>query len=480
MDEKGYHIIIDQSTSASKLLLVDKESVVKRYSKKHRQLYPQQGWVEHDPKEIVKNVSDLFDQLFTETLLTPEQIESISITNQRETIVAWDRITGEPLYNAIVWQCNRTAEICEELIERGLSNLINEKTGLMIDPYFSGTKIKWLADNIPAIKEKSLKNELAIGTMDSWLLWNLSKEKVFATEPSNASRTLFYDINQNKWDQELAEIFGIACEDLPEIRSSSDNFGTLLGIPIKGVMADSQAALFGQACHKAGSLKVTMGTGSSIMMQLEDNNSYRDKRILTTIAWKTGDKTSYALEGIIRSCADSLNWLEEELGLFSKIAEASNEVLKQPTTESVFFVPALQGLGAPFWSKESSAMFVGMKKSTTKDDLLRAVLKSIVFQVKAVIDCMEEVTSIDIKDISIDGGVSHNHALMQMIANLLNKEIKLSNVKELSAIGALKMAGYDIDFEQSEREVIHPTSDQQLDQEYSQWTRVVENCIRYF
>lgn len=480
MTEKTYHVIIDQSTSGSKLLLVDKETVVKRYDKKHQQLYPQQGWVEHDPKEIVRNVSALFDQLFTETLLTPDQIESISITNQRETVVAWDLVTGEPLYNAIVWQCNRTADICEELIEKGFSEIVNQKTGLKIDPYFSGTKIKWLVDNVPSIKEKSLNNELAIGTIDSWLIWNLSKEKTFATEPSNASRTLLYDINKNSWDRDLAAIFGISCSALPEIRSSSDTFGYLLGIPIKGVMADSQAALYGQACHKAGSLKVTMGTGSSIMMQLEDNNSYRDERILTTIAWKTGERTSYALEGIIRSCADSLNWLEEELDLFQNVAEASNHVLEKGLANSVYFVPSLQGLGAPFWSKESAAMFVGMQRSTTKEDLLCAVLESIAFQVKAVIDCMEEVTAITIQDISIDGGVSHNQQLMQLIADLLGKEIKLSNVKELSAIGALKMAGYDIDFERNDRETVYPKENDRINQKYNQWKNVVQNCMTYF
>ena len=379
------------------------------------------------------------DKLLSENKLRIDQIASISITNQRETIVAWDKVTGKPLYNAIVWQCNRSAEICKELIALGYEKLVQRKTGLKIDSYFSGSKIKWLVENIVEVGEALESERLAIGTMDSWLIWKLTNGKHFLTEPSNASRTLLFDIYENQWDEELINLFGIKLSVLPEVVPSSSNFGTYLGIPIVGVMADSQAALYGQSCLVPGEIKITLGTGSSIMMQIGEKANYHDSSILTTIAWKSNDKTYYALEGIIRSCGDSLNWLEENLDMFEDIANVSNQVLSTQGKEDVFFVPALQGMGAPFWKQELAAAFIGMRRSTKKEDLLRAVLESIIFQIRAVIDSMESVSKTKIQTVKVDGGMINNHKLMEQLAILLNKDVELNAIEELSAIGCLKL-----------------------------------------
>ncbi|CDG03772.1 FGGY-family carbohydrate kinase [Lactococcus lactis] len=439
MANKEYQLVYDQSTSGTKLLLVLDGKIIKRIDKKHRQIYPKDGWVEHDPTEIWQNVESLFTQILSESQLTTKDITSISITNQRETIVAWDKTTSQPLYNAIVWQDNRSSGICDKLISEGLETMVHQKTGLRLDTYFSGTKILWLFENVPKLKEKSLAGNLAIGTMDSWLIWQMSQGKVFATEPSNACRTLLYDIRQNQWDKELAEIFGASVSDLPEVRDSSSNFGDYKGIPIRGVMADSQAALFGQGAIKSGDVKVTLGTGSSVLMQLENRNDILDEQILTTIADAEENKVNYALEGIIRSCADSINWFNENIANFENIDQACNEVMQKEQPQDIIFIPALEGLAAPIWKNDATGTFTGLKRNSTREDFLYAILESIIFQVKLVIDRMEEISGTKVSAIRVDGGVTRNKFLMQKLANLLNKEIWLGDVEELSALGALSV-----------------------------------------
>lgn len=474
MDKSSvYRIVIDQSTSATKLLLIHEGTIQKKYRKKHRQIFPKQGWMEHDPEEIITNVLSLLEELLNENGLTPEAIQSLSITNQRETIVAWNKRTGKPLYNAIVWQCSRSTDICKELIAQGKEQVINEKTGLKLDSYFSGTKIKWLVEHIPEVRSALEQEELAIGTMDTWLIWKLTNGERFATEPSNASRTLLYDIYENRWDEELVTLFDIRPSCLPEVLASTSAFGTYRGIPIIGVMADSQAALYGQSCLTKGEIKVTMGTGSSIMMQVEDNMNYHDSSILTTIAWKTENQTNYALEGIIRSCGDALNWLEENLSLFDDITLASNQVLQGTSDEEVFFVPALQGLGAPFWNQEMRASFIGMCRSTKKEDLLRAVLESIIFQIRAVIDAMEAVAKTKIQKIKVDGGMINNRRLMELMASLLNKDLELKSVEELSAIGCLKLTGSELSPKLFISEKIEAVKAPALEEKYQKWLSLI-------
>ncbi|MGX6979377.1 FGGY-family carbohydrate kinase [Vagococcus elongatus] len=478
MKDKGtYRIVIDQSTSGSKLLLVLKGKIVKRYDKKHRQIFPQVGWVEHDPTEIMENIYSLFEEMLADNRLAPNEIKSISITNQRETIVAWDKKTGEPVYNAIVWQCNRSREICETLIKDGFEKQINDKTGLRIDPYFSGTKIKWLYNEIPEIKEKSQQKRLAVGTIDSWIVWNLTKGQVFATEPSNACRTLLYNISTNCWDEELMTLFGINRTDLPEIKNSSETFGFYENIPIRGIMADSQAALFGQNCTKTGDVKVTMGTGCSIMMQLEQDNHFRDSRILTTVARRDNKQNYYALEGIIRSCGDSINWLNENITHFENRESVCNQVLENKSEEEVYFIPALQGLGSPYWDNEVPGGFIGVRRTTTKYDLLCSILESIVFQVKAVLNVMEEVSGIAIAKVKVDGGVTKNLKLMEEMATLLNKCIFVNDIEELSAMGALIISGETKETIDWYYQVVNPsTENQEIIQKYEKWEKLV-NCF---
>ncbi|MBL1225013.1 FGGY-family carbohydrate kinase [Enterococcus sp. BWR-S5] len=470
---ENYQIVLDQSTSGTKLLLLKNGKILQRYDKKHKQIYPQNGWVEHDPLEIWHNVTELLDLVFEENLLAYKDISALSITNQRETIIAWDKETGQPLYNAIVWQCNRSSEICDKLIEQGVEESINQKTGLRLDPYFSGTKIKWLYDELPIIAEKSGTGELAIGTMDSWLIWKLTQGAVFATDASNACRTLLYNINTDMWDNELIRLFGIAPGDLPEIRKADAEFGTYHGIPIVGVMADSQAALFGEGCTEFGDVKITMGTGCSVMMQAKNRSTLRDLRILTTTAWQQQKNEAYALEGIIRSCGDAINWFCQDVTAIDDVTELCNEVLLEQKEASVFFVPALLGLGAPFWDNNRTAAFLGLTRTTAQKELLRAILESIIFQIKAVIDVMEEVSGEQINHVFIDGGVSKNRMLMELLATLLNKEVIVREVEEFSALGVAMLANPSIQSRMAETKINPSVKQTKIALAYGKWKRLI-------
>lgn len=472
-----YQFILDQSTSGTKLLVMTKGRILKRYNQSHQQIYPKTGWVEHDPLEIWRNVEELLGRAIQENAIRKGQVESLSLTNQRETVVAWDKITGKPLYNAIVWQCNRSAAICEELTAQGLEPDINQKTGLRLDPYFSGTKIKWLSKEISAVAEKSGTGELAIGTMDSWIIWQLTNKDVFATDASNACRTLLYNIDQKQWDTELIGLFGIHRKDLPEVRDSDAVFGHYQGIPIKGVMADSQAALLGESCIHEGDVKITMGTGCSILMQVKEHHELRDQRILTTIAWQRQEGFAYALEGIIRSCGDGVNWFSQMIASLTDTPSLCNEVLEQNREEEIYFIPALQGMGAPYWDNTKTASFVGMKRTTTKDDLLKAVLESVVFQIKSVVDVMEEVSGRLINQVFVDGGMSKNKKLMDLLATLLNKEVIVSEIEEFSALGVAMLAIPEISGQRLIQEKITPSLKQvEIRLKYEKWKRLIEGC----
>lgn len=471
-----YQIVLDQSTSGTKLLLLNDGQIIKRYDKQHRQIYPKLGWVEQDPMEILENVEELLATVLKENHLSFKQIKSISITNQRETILAWDKQTGKPLYNAIVWQCNRSTDICEELIQLGKTELINKKTGLRIDPYFSGTKIRWLHDNVLEFREKSGTGNLAVGTIDSWLVWNLTERTTFATDASNACRTLLFNINKMCWDMELIHLFGANIEDLPEVRSSDACFGFYQGIPILGVMADSQAALLGEKCLKFGDVKITMGTGCSILMQLEENKNFNDNRILTTVAWKKSNQVFYAIEGIIRSCGDNINWFTKDFNENKKLEKLCEEVLQTKSDERVYFIPALQGLASPYWDNTMTASFLNMKRTTTQMDCLRAILESMIFQIKAVLDVMEKVTNSEIQQVHIDGGVIKNRTLMKLLATLLNKPVILNQVEELSALGVSSLAcGEDQKNDLLKNEILPESNSEEIDEKYKAWQQLMMN-----
>lgn len=474
---QAYQFVLDQSTSGTKLLVLKDGIIYKRYDKAHQQIYPQIGWVEHDPLEIWQNVQQLLSQALAEADLDNTVIQGLSLTNQRETIVAWDKETGQPLYNAIVWQCNRSVGICEAIVQQGKEALIIEKTGLRLDPYFSGTKIKWLVDNVPAVRQKSGTGELAIGTIDSWLLWNLTQQQVFATEASNACRTLLFNINDLIWDPELIDLFGIHAIDLPELKNSDAVFGNYQGIPIKGVMADSQAALLGEGCLAFGDVKITMGTGCSVMMQIENTSNLRDRRILSTVAWQLKDSLSYGLEGIIKSCGDSINWFIETFANNKELRHVCDTVLEDQTAETVYFIPALQGLAAPEWNNQVTASFIGMKRTTTQADCLRAILESIIFQVKAVVDVMESVTGYEIQRVHVDGGVIKNQALMKLMATLLGKPIILNDVEELSGLGVATLL-YPLNQQTvPAHRVISPAEEQyEIKQRYEKWNRLIKKA----
>lgn len=469
---KDYRVVIDQSTSGTKLLLVEindrKPSIVKRVDKKHEQLYPQSGWVEHDPVEIVENVKTLFDQLMEETRIKKEQIVSISITNQRETIVVWDKNTGEPITNALVWQCNRSVDICNQLIAEKKEELIQEKTGLKVDTYFSAPKLKWLFENKLNVLEN--RKNIAIGTIDTWLIWNLTGGSVFATEPSNASRTLLYNIHTEKWDEELCELFDTPIDALPEVKSSDDTFGEYKGIPIVGVLADSQAALYGQGSIHTGDTKATLGTGCSVMMQIGEHTDWGDNTVLKTIGWKKNSQVSYALEGIIRSCTDTLNWMSEQLGLFETVEEASEIAFSLDNSEGVYLIPAQLGLGAPFWKPEAKAGFVGLSRSHTKAHMIRAGFDTIAFQIKAVLDAMETSADTNITELKVDGGASKNKDLLQYLADVIQKRIVVSNIEEMSALGTLKMTA-KLDIKSEDPKVIEPK--ELKEKAYKEWFNII-------
>lgn len=465
-------LVLDQSTSGTKLLVVQEGKIIKRYDRKHEQIYPQIGWVEHDPLEIWGNVEELFVTALKENHLSSKEIQTLSLTNQRETVIIWDKTTGMPLYNAMVWQCNRSTGICESLIGEGKEPLVSEKTGLRIDPYFSGSKIKWLMDEYPEIKEKSGTGELAIGTMDAWLIWKMTEGEVFATDASNACRTLLYNIHENDWDEDLLDLFGVSRKDLPEIRNANALFGKYQGIPIQGVLADSQAALYGENCINYGDVKITMGTGCSILMQVKEKKNIRDPRILTTLAWQDTQETTYALEGIIRSCGDALNWFGSQIAKVEEIAYQCNECF-DISQEEVYFIPALLGMGAPYWDNQMTASFLGMKRTTTQTDLLKAVLESLIFQIKSVIDTMEEVSQLTIPQVFVDGGISKNKALMAQLATLLNKKVIVNDIEEYSAIGTLRMATGNMPITAVGEQVYFPSTDVRIKEKYEQWEEYV-------
>lgn len=446
---KRYVISIDQSTQGTKALLLDETGrVCARAYRSHRQLVNSRGWVEHDPEEIYARMREAVRQVIEEGAVSSQEIAAVGISNQRETAMAWERESGRPVYNAIVWQCARGEEICKKLKARGAESEIRKKTGLMLSPYFSAAKLAWLIEHVPGVRERLAKGGICLGTMDSWLVFKLTGGQVFATDCSNASRTQLFDIKRLCWDKELCGLFGIPVYALPRVMDSDGSFGYtdfqgLLEhkVPILGVMGDSQAALFGQGCFEKGQMKVTYGTGSSLMVNTGITPVFHNSALVSSIGWRRQGKTVYVLEGNINYTGAVITWLKDNLGLLEEAAESEVMAAKANPGDCTYLVPAFSGLGAPYWKSDVLAMFCGMSRTTGKKELVRAGLECIAYQIGEVEGILREAAGIGEAVLRADGGPSKNRWLMQFQSDILDHEIYAAKTEEISALGAGFMAG---------------------------------------
>jgi glycerol kinase len=449
MPQESYILAIDEGTTGSTVLLFDaRGQVVSRAYREIRQIYPQPGWVEHDAAEILRNCVDLAGETVGKTGVPFTAVKGLGITNQRETVVVWERATGRPAANAIVWQCRRTAALCEELKKRGLEPLVRQKTGLPIDAYFSGTKIRWLLDHIPDGQRRAERGELICGTIDCWLVWNLTGGQAHVTDYSNASRTMLFNINTLRWDKELLEILNIPEAMLPKVLPSSRIYGeTTPGLfenarlPIAGIAGDQQAALFGQACHQKGMAKNTYGTGSFVLVNTGDSPVFTDTGLVTTPAWGLDDKVTYALEGSIFITGAAVQWLRDGLGLIKSSGDIEVLAASVPDNGGVYFVPAFVGLGAPYWDMYARGTMVGLTRGSNQGHLARAVLESIAYQTRDVMDTMKAGAHLLIPLLRVDGGGSVDSLLMQFQADILGIPIQRARIPETTALGAAYLAG---------------------------------------
>ena len=470
-----YILALDQGTTSSRAILFDHNGGIKAVAQREfKQLFPEPGWVEHDPLEIVSSQCAVADEVLSKAGLTSNEIEAIGITNQRETTILWDRITGKPIYNAIVWQDRRTAAMCKNLKEEGLETLFQKKTGLLLDPYFSGTKIKWILENIPQAREKAEKGELALGTVDSWLIWNLTNGKKHITDVTNASRTLLYNIQSLEWDDELLSVLNIPRSLLPEVRSCSEFYAevesvkSIRSIPITGIAGDQQAALFGQNCLKPGMAKNTYGTGCFLLLNIGNTPVASKNRLLTTVAWKIGEKVAYALEGSIFIGGAVVQWLRDGLGLIKNSSDVELLAKEVGDTGGVYFVPAFTGLGAPHWEPHARGTLVGLTRGTTSAHIARAALESMAFQSCDVLEAMQLDSGIDLQELRVDGGACVNDLLMQFQCDLLQVPVVRPKVIETTALGAAYLAGLAVGYWKDLNEISnHWRVDQSFSVEWS-------------
>lgn len=457
---KEYILTLDQGTTSSRAILFDKNGKIASLAQKEfKQFYPKPGWVEHDPMEIWSSQASVITEAVLKENLKADEIAAIGITNQRETTVVWDRETGNPVYNAIVWQDRRTAEQCDILKGKGIDEIIRQKTGLVLDAYFSATKIQWILNNVPGVKEKAARGKLAFGTVDSWLIWNLTEGRLHITDVSNASRTMLFNINRLEWDEELLAIFEIPKSLLPEVKSSSEIFGEtsgqLLGtkVPISGIAGDQQAALFGHICVKPGMVKNTYGTGCFMLMNIGDKPVLSKNNLITTIAWKIGNKVQYAFEGSIFIAGAVVQWLRDELKIISSAAEIESLAKEVPDSGGVYMVPAFAGLGAPYWNQYARGTIFGITRGTNRSHFARAALESIAFQTMEVLKAMESDSGIEIKELRVDGGATQNNLLLQFQADVLKTSVVRPEVTEVTAIGAAYLAGLAVGFWESVEQI---------------------------
>jgi glycerol kinase len=456
-----YILSIDQGTTSSRAIIFNKEGqIVSMAQKEFRQIYPEPGWVEHDPDQIWGTTSGVIADALASANITRKQIAAIGITNQRETTVVWDAETGEPIHNAIVWQDKRTSNICDDLKEQGLEEKIKNKTGLVIDSYFSATKIKWILDNVEGAREKAEAGKLKFGTIDSWLIWKLTGGEFHITDYTNASRTMIYNIFDLSWDQELLEIIDIPENMLPEVRQSSEVYGTtnadVFGaeIPIAGIAGDQQAATFGQGCFEKGMAKNTYGTGCFMLMNTGNEPVQSEHGLLTTIAWNIDGEVKYALEGSIFVAGAAIQWLRDELKIVDSAADSEYFARKVDDSGGVFVVPAFTGLGAPYWDMYARGTIVGLTRGSSKEHIIRATLESIAYQSRDVLEAMEADSDLELKKMKVDGGAVENDFLMQFQADILGTEVERPEINETTALGAAYLAGLAVDYWDSVDELV--------------------------
>lgn len=482
---------IDQGTTSSRAILFNHEGeIVETAQREFEQFFPKPGWVEHDANEIWTSVLACIAEVLRKADITADQIAGIGITNQRETTVVWDRNTGKPIYKAIVWQSRQTEEIVQELREKGYNDLFKEKTGLLLDPYFSGTKVKWILDNVEGAREKAEKGELQFGTIDTWLVYKLSGGKAHVTDYSNASRTLMYNIYDLKWDEELLDILTVPKSMLPEVKQSSEVYANTVDyhffgkeVPIAGIAGDQQAALFGQACFEEGMVKNTYGTGGFLLMNTGEKGVQSKNGLLTTLAWGVDGKVEYALEGSIFVSGSAIQWLRDGLGLINSSPESEDLAKKVDSTDGVYVVPAFVGLGTPYWDSEARGAVFGLTRGTTKEHFVRATLESLAYQSKDLVDAMAADSGIDVKSLRVDGGAVKNNFLMQFQSDLLGVQVDRPVINETTALGAAYLAGLAVGYWKDKEEIakqwkIERTftsdlSDEKRDQLYSGWKKAV-------
>jgi len=453
-----YVLAFDQGTTSSRAIVFDQRGgIVAVAQQEFRQIFPQPGWVEHDPREIWATQSNVAAEAILKAGLTARDIIAIGITNQRETTVVWDKGTGQPIHNAIVWQDRRTAKVCDQLKKKKRAPMIRKKTGLVVDAYFSGTKLQWLLNNVPGAKAKAKRGELAFGTIDSWLIWNLTGGRVHVTDATNASRTMLYNLKTGDWDKDLLKLFGIPRSMLPEVRSCSEVYGetNIFGtpIPIAGIAGDQHAALFGQVCTKSGMVKNTYGTGCFMLMHTGTKPIPSKNNLLTTVAWKLGNKTEYALEGSIFIAGAVVQWLRDGLGIIKSSGEIEALAAQAKDNGGVYLVPAFAGLGAPHWDQYARGALLGLTRGSGRAEIARAALEGIAYQVHDVLRAMEADAKVKLKELRVDGGASGNNLLMQFQSDLLNVPVTRPKVTETTALGAAYLAGLAVGYWKSMEDI---------------------------
>lgn len=469
----SFILALDQGTTSSRAIVFDRDgNVVSLGQKEFTQIYPQSGWVEHDPLEIWQSQLDTAVEALTRANLTGGNIAAVGITNQRETTLIWDRKTGEPIHNAIVWQDRRTSDICNDIREAH-GDLIRSKTGLEVDAYFTASKIKWLLDNLPGVRERAENGELAFGTVDTWLVWKLTNGKLHITDPSNASRTMLYNINTRDWDDALLTIFDVPRAILPEVRSSSEVYGDveiheLMGFKIAGIVGDQQAALFGQACFASGSTKNTYGTGCFMLQNVGVKPVASEHRLLSTVAWQTSGVTEYALEGSVFIGGAVIQWLRDSLGVIERSSDVESLAASVSDNGGVYFVPAFAGLGTPHWDQDARGLLIGLTRGTGKAHIARAAVESIAFQTADLLTAMNADSNADLTELRVDGGATKNDALLQFQADILQIPVVRSKTAETTALGAAYLAGLAVGFWASKDELAeHWQADRQFEPQMS-------------
>ncbi|MDP4552015.1 glycerol kinase GlpK [Alkalihalobacillus macyae] len=496
--EKKYILSLDQGTTSSRAILFNKKGeIVNVAQKEFKQHFPKSGWVEHDAQEIWSSILSVMAQVLSSASdLSASDIEAIGITNQRETTVVWDKNTGKPIYNAIVWQSRQTAGIVNELKEQGHEEMVRNKTGLLIDAYFSGTKVKWILDNVEGAREKAENGDLLFGTIDSWLIWKLSGGEAHVTDYSNASRTMMYNIYDLQWDDELLDMLSVPKSMLPEVRPSSEVYAKTVdyhffgqNVPIAGVAGDQQAALFGQACYEKGMAKNTYGTGCFMLMNTGENAVKSENGLLTTIAWGVDGKVEYALEGSIFVAGSAIQWLRDGLRMFNESPESERYAERVTSTEGVYMVPAFVGLGTPYWDSDVKGAVFGLTRGTKKEHFVRATLESLAYQTRDVLDAMTADSGIDLKTLRVDGGVVNNDFLMQFQSDLIGVPVERPTVSETTALGAAYLAGLATGYWENREEIekqwmIDQTFEPKMEEEekeelYSGWKKAVHATMAF-